>query len=157
MKPFPIIFSALLLAFLFPACGPKADIDTSRPPHAQAAELVAAMSPQELAEALVNWMAEAAPTTDRDYVRILTREIVSAYDSSDNYASHHFAHALDSVKETLSVEKLARVYVVASKPARLASLLREEGADSALLREVRRAYASDSLGLKVFDNNYFIR
>lgn len=156
MKPFAIILSALLLAFLFPACGPKADIDTSRPPHAQAAELVAGMSPQELAEALVNWMAEASPT-DRDYVRLLTREIVSAYDSTDNYASRHFAHALDSVKETLSAEKLARVYVVASKPARLAVMLRQEGADSLLIREVRRAYDSDSVGLKVFDNNYYIR
>ena len=156
MKPFAIIFSALLLASLFPACGPRADIDTSRPPHVQAAELVAGMSPQELAEALVNWMAEASPA-DRDYVRTLTREIVSAYDSTDNYASRHFAHALDSVKETLSVEKLARVYVVASKPARLATVLREEGADSLLIREVRRAYTSDSAGLKVFDTNYFIR
>ncbi|MBD5244227.1 MAG: hypothetical protein HDS57_01995 [Barnesiella sp.] len=156
MKPFAIIFSALLLASLFPACGPRVDIDISRPPHAQAAELVAEMSPQELAEALVNWMAKASPT-DRDYVRTLTREIVSAYDSTDNYASRHFAHALDSVKETLSVEKLARVYVVASKPSRLAVILREEGADTALIREIRRTYATDTVGLRAFDTNYFIR
>lgn len=150
------IFSALLMAVFFAGCGSKADIDTSRPAGLQAAELVAEMSPQELAEALVGWMAGASPT-DRDYVRALTREIVSAYDSTDNYASRHFAHALDSVKETLSVEKLARVYVVASKPGRLGAVLRQEGADSALIREIRRAYGSDSVGLKVFDNNYFIR
>ncbi len=155
MKPL-IIFSGLVMAAMLAGCGPKADIDTSRPASEQAAELVAEMSPQELAEALVNWMAGASPA-DRDYVRSLTREIVSAYDSTDNYASRHFAHALDSVKETLPVEKLARVYVVATKPARLATVLREEGADSALIKEIRRAYASDSAALKVFDNTLHTR
>lgn len=145
--------AAFLCAILLTACGSgMPGIDPQKPAHAQAVDLTASGSPAQVASSLVDWLAEATPA-DNAFARELTREIISVYDSTDNYASRHFAFALDSIKSTLSTDRLARVYIVAMRPAHLGRTLRfdAEEATSDLIEKIREAYADDSVALQSFN------
>lgn len=145
--------AAFLCAILLTACGSgMPDIDSRKPVHRQAVELTASGSPALVASRLVDWLAEASPS-DNTFARELTREIISVYDSTDNYAARHFAFALDSIKSTLSTDRLARVYVVAMRPAHLGRTLRFEPSEATpeLIDKIREVYADDSIALKSFN------
>ena len=133
------------------ACSGGERIDSSRPVSSQVALIIEGRTPSQVAEEVVDWLVEASPA-DRDFARELTAAIVSAYDSADTGNSARFAHALDSIKETLSVKKLAKVYVVSARPARLGVLMKGSTASPELISEIRKAYSSDSLSLSIFNN-----
>lgn len=142
-----------LVALSVASCGKSARISSEADAHSQAVALTAEYSPQEVAVQLIEWM-ENEPPGSNAFARELTREIVSVYDSTDNYASRHFAFALDSIRARLSPERLARVYTVAIKPARLGAMMSAPDADTSLVSHIRMALASDSTALNAFNNSY---
>ncbi len=142
-----------LLALSVASCGRSSRISSDADDHAQAVALTAEYSPQEVAAQLIEWM-ENEPPESNAFAREITREIVSVYDSTDNYASRHFAFALDSIRSRLSPERLARVYTVAVKPARLGAMMSAPDADTSLVIHIREALSCDSTALNAFNKSY---
>jgi len=142
----------ILISSLLTGCSSAPEIDPSRPAPQEAARL-AENSPTEAAEALVGWL-KKADASDRDYARLLTRELMSIYDSDSLGRALRFVRSLDSIKATLSPEDIAHIYVVSAKPWRLGAMMRDDGADQALVKAVEEEYAADAESLEAFRHGY---
>lgn len=142
----------ILISSLLTGCSSAPEIDPSRPAPQEAARL-AESSPTEAAEALIGWM-KKANASDRDYARLLTRELMSIYDSDSLGRALRFVRSLDSIKAALSPEDLAHIYVVSAKPWRLGAMMRDDGADQALVKAVEEEYAADTESLEAFRHGY---
>ncbi len=142
----------ILISSLLTGCSSAPEIDPSRPAPQEAARL-AESSPTAAAEALIGWL-KKADASDRDYARLLTRELMSIYDSDSLGRALRFVRSLDSIKATLSPEDLAHIYVVSAKPWRLGAMMRDDGADQALVKAVEEEYAADAESLEAFRHGY---
>ena len=142
----------ILISSLLTGCSSAPEIDPSRPAPQEAARL-AESSPTAAAEALIGWL-KKADASDRDYARLLTRELMSIYDSDSLGRALRFVRSLDSIKATLSPEDLAHIYVVSAKPWRLGAMMRDDGADQALVKAVEEEYAADAEALEAFRHGY---
>lgn len=142
----------ILISYLLTGCSSAPEIDPSRPAPQEAARL-AESSPTEAAEALIGWL-KKADASDRDYARLLTRELMSIYDSDSLGRALRFVRSLDSIKATLSPEDLAHIYVMSAKPWRLGAMMRDDGADQALVKAVEEEYAADAESLEAFRHGY---
>lgn len=149
--PIPLI---LILIILMGCKREKAHtVDLSSDPKKAARELTENYSPEEAACMVVDWMSKASQD-EREYARNLTSEILSIYDSTGNDLSRRFIYSMDNAKESLSLEKLARVYVIASGPWRLGVLLREGNVSGKLIEAIEKEYSNDSISLEYFRKAY---
>lgn len=142
---------ALILSFALWGCGNKIEISPEADPKTTAKELTSNCTPSEAAQEILDWMSHAE-LSDRSYARTLTKEVQSIYDSIGENLSYDFIKAIDSIKETLPNKKLARVYVLATGPWRLGVVMRDSNAPNQLVKEIEKAYGTDTVSL-----NYFLK
>lgn len=144
--------SIFLMTFV--GCSGSHQIDSTSSPISQALELTDSYTPTETAESIVRWMTTAS-VDDREFARSLTKAVLSIYDSIDSNSGREFIYAIDSIKETLPVRKLAKAYTVACTPWRLGVILRENGASENLVKDVEEEYSTDSISLEYFREAYY--
>ena len=122
--------------------------DSASMPQAEA--LTGKLSPSLAAQSVISWLMQASQN-DGTFARRISRDIMYCYISTGRGDdAEAFSIALDSIKNTLSVEQQAHLFAVSAAPMQLGRMLAADPERDALVPLIEREYSSDSLSLAAF-------
>lgn len=122
--------------------------DSASMPQAEA--LVGTLTPSQAAQSVISWMTEA-PRSEGAFARRLSRDIMYCYISTGRGDdAEAFSVALDSIKNTLSVEQQVHLFTVSASPLQLGRMLASDPERDTFTPLIEKEYSGDSLSLAAF-------
>lgn len=122
--------------------------DSASLPQAEA--IVKSLTPSLAAQSVISWMTEAS-LNDGAFARRLSRDIMYCYISTGRGDdAEAFSVALDSIKNTLSIEQQVHLFTVSASPLQLGRMLVSDPERDTFTPLFEREYSGDSLSLAAF-------